>query len=252
MARAPKEWRTDVERMMAAFQKGGASMPQLLDIERDTAQGYWPVEQILASGRAAAAFYAGEVQPDDRRLFPAALARLFAGEDTARKPDGLGTLGVWAFAASRAADVLCAHAGIDAKQISLAGHSRGAKTALWCAAQDTRIHSVLVNDSGCTGAAVSRGKRGENVASINAFFPHWFCPSYARYAWREDEMPFAMWPAARRTRGAIRTRNGSAQGRRVPHGGCLGIRSCRGMRLWRASQSLQRGSDITAGRAAMT
>ena len=57
MARAPKEWRTDVERMMAAFQKGGASMPQLLDIERDTAQGYWPVEQILASGRAAAAFY---------------------------------------------------------------------------------------------------------------------------------------------------------------------------------------------------
>ena len=130
MARAPKEWRTDVERMMAAFQKGGASMPQLLDIERDTAQGYWPVEQILASGRAAAAFYAGEVQPDDRRLFPAALARLFAGEDTARKPDGLGTLGVWAFAASRAADVLCAHAGIDAKKISLAGHSRGAKTAL--------------------------------------------------------------------------------------------------------------------------
>ena len=190
MARAPKEWRTDVERMMAAFQKGGASMPQLLDIERDTAQGYWPVEQILASGRAAAAFYAGEVQPDDRRLFPAALARLFAGEDTARKPDRLGTLGVWAFAASRAADVLCAHAGIDAKKISLAGHSRGAKTALWCAAQDTRIHSVLLNDSGCTGAAVSRGKRGENVASINAFFPHWFCPSYARYAWREDEMPF--------------------------------------------------------------
>ena len=32
MARAPKEWRTDVERMMAAFQKGGASMPQLLDL----------------------------------------------------------------------------------------------------------------------------------------------------------------------------------------------------------------------------
>ena len=265
MARAPKEWRTDVERMMAAFQKGGASMPQLLDIERDTAQGYWPVEQILASGRAAAAFYAGEVRPDDRRLFPAALARLFAGEDTARKPDGLGTLGVWAFAASRAADVLCAHAGLDAKKISLAGHSRGAKTALWCAAQDTRIHSVLVNDSGCTGAAVSRGKRGENVASINAFFrigsvpaTHGMpggkmkCRLTSICCWLLLPRVFAMWPAARRTRGAIRTRNGSAQGRRVPHGGCLGIRSCRGMRLWRASQSLQRGSDITAGRAAMT
>ena len=37
---------------------------------------------------------------------------------------------------------------------------------------------------------MSRGKRGENGASINECFPHWFGPSYARYAWREDEMPF--------------------------------------------------------------
>lgn len=135
MARAPKEWRTDVERMMAAFQKGGASMPQLLDIERDTAQGYWPVEQILASGRAAAAFYAGEVQPDDRRLFPAALARLFAGEDTAREPDGLGTLGVWAFAASRAGRrFVCPCRNRCQKNFSGRALPRGENSAVVCCA----------------------------------------------------------------------------------------------------------------------
>ena len=49
---------------------------------------------------------------------------------------------------------------------------------------------MLVNNSGCTGAAVSRGKEGEIVASINAFFPHWFCPNYAAFSWKEEEMPF--------------------------------------------------------------
>lgn len=190
MACAPKAWWEEAGQMIAAFRKNGAPVPQLLDIEQDVTQGYWPVERIVASGRAAAAFYASEVQPDDCGQFPSRLASLFTATVTERELDGWGALGVWAFAASRAADVLCAHAEVDAGRTSLAGHSRGGKTALWCAAQDTRIRAVFVNNSGCTGAAVSRGKRGENVASINAFFPHWFCPGYAQYAWREDEMPF--------------------------------------------------------------
>lgn len=188
MEQAPREWREETQRMMAGMQGGGA--PQLLDIDRDETQGYWPAAQIVASGRAAAAFYASEAQPDDRNRFPEALAALLTDPDAPRAADGIGTLGVWAFAASRMVDVLCGHARIDADRISVAGHSRGGKTALWCAAQDTRIRGVLVNNSGCTGAALSRGKRGENVASINAFFPHWFCPRYAQYAWRESEMPF--------------------------------------------------------------
>ena len=190
LAAAPAAWREMVQGMMAGMQKGGAPAPQLLDIEKDLNTGYWPVEQILASGRAAAAFYASEVQPDDRARFPGPVASLFCDADAPREDDCWGTLGVWAFAASRAVDVLCAHSSLDAGRIAVAGHSRGGKTALWCAAQDERISAVLVNNSGCSGAAVSRGKAGENVASINAFFPHWFCPNYARYAWREEEMPF--------------------------------------------------------------
>lgn len=187
MAEAPAAWRAETQRMMAGM-RGGA--PQLLDIDKDETQGYWPAAQIAASGRAAAAFYASEAQPDDRERFPEALAALLTEPGAPRAADGIGTLGVWAFAASRMVDVLCGHTRIDAGRISVAGHSRGGKTALWCAAQDTRVRGVLVNNSGCTGAALSRGKRGENVASINALFPHWFCPRYGQYAWREAEMPF--------------------------------------------------------------
>lgn len=72
-------------------------------------------------------------------------------------------------------DLLVKHPGIDPARISVGGFSRGGKAALWCAAQDERVCGVLVNDSGCSGAAVSRGKHGETVGSITAAFPHWFC-----------------------------------------------------------------------------
>lgn len=190
MDQAPAEW---VQQAMAAAKSVSAGEKpgqNLLDIENDERKEYWPVDKIIASGRAAAAFYASEVQADDRTQFPSLFAALFTQESTVPKGERWGTLGIWAFAASRVIDVLCTHDAIDKNRIALAGHSRGAKAALWCAAQDTRIKSVLVNNSGCTGAAVSRGKKGENVASITAMFPHWFCENYAQYAWKENEMPF--------------------------------------------------------------
>lgn len=189
MAAAPPDWRRRTEAMMAGWGRAAAG-PQTLELGSETEQGYWPVARIVTGGRAAAAFYASEVQPDSAAAFPGPLARIFGVYSASRPADGWGTLGIWAFAASCAVDVLCRHPAVDADRIALAGHSRGAKAALWCAAQDERIAAVLVNNSGCTGAALSRGKRGENVASITAFFPHWFCPGYASYAWREEAMPF--------------------------------------------------------------
>lgn len=46
----------------------------------------------------------------------------------------------------------------------MAGHSRGGKTALWCAARDDRFSLAFSNASGCMGAAVLRGKTGEHIA----------------------------------------------------------------------------------------
>ena len=101
-----------------------------------------------------------------------------------------GALMAWAWGFIRTLDAVIQLGLADLSSITYTGLSRGGKTALWSAVQDERISGVLVNNSGCTGAAVSRGKNGEVVASINAFFPHWFCPNYAQYGWREEEMPF--------------------------------------------------------------
>lgn len=187
---APRAWAEETRKMLAAMTRGGNTGPELLDISIEDTQGYWAVNEIIASGRAAAAFYASQAQVDDSARFPSGLSALFLDPEKPREPDGWGTLGVWAFAASCMVDVLVQHPRVDPARISVGGHSRGGKAALWCAAQDIRIRGVLVNNSGCSGAAVSRGKRGEVVASINAFFPHWFCPGYAQFAWKEEEMPF--------------------------------------------------------------
>lgn len=190
LAAAPAAWREDTAKIFGELTKDGMPGPHFLDIARDDHQGYWAVEEIIASGRGAAAFYASQAQLDDGTQFPGRLSALFLDPAQERPADGWGTLGVWAFAASCMVDVLEKHRRVDSGRISLGGHSRGGKAALWCAVQDTRIHAVLVNNSGCSGAAISRGKRGEAVASINAFFPHWFCPNYAAFGWKEEEMPF--------------------------------------------------------------
>ena len=190
LAEAPAPWRESTVKMMREMTQGGTLNPSLLDIHTDEDQGYWPVRTIVHSGRVAACFYASQAQSDAPSSFPESLAALFLDPDLPRPADGWGTLGVWAFAASVMVSVQAEHPRIDPARVSVAGHSRGGKTALWCAAQDPRVHAVLVNNSGCTGAAVSRGKSGEVVASICAMFPHWFCPNYSRYAWHEEEMPF--------------------------------------------------------------
>lgn len=103
--------------------------------------------------------------------------------------DGWGCIGVWAFAASRVVDFLCAWDAVDATRIAICGCSRAGKTALWCSAQDTRIALTISNVSGCTGAAITRGKTGEHIRDITSRFPHWMCDRYATYAEDEEGLP---------------------------------------------------------------
>lgn len=112
---------------------------------------------------------------------------LYRGE---RKESDCGKIAIWSWAASRVMDYCRTLNCLDFSKAAVIGHSRLGKTALLTGMLDERFKFVISNNSGCTGAALSRGKAGEQVERINSEFPFWFAPNYAKYGGREYEMPF--------------------------------------------------------------
>ncbi len=167
----------------------GLGAPVPLDLEKDYDNGHWPVREMMKRGMALVGFYANDVEKDDASVYPSGLAKIF-GTKKERAGSEWGILAVWAFAASCVMDYVQSVAEIDGKRVAVAGHSRCGKAALWCGALDERFAAVMPNGSGCCGAALLRGKTGENLASIQAFFPHWFAPAFKQYRGREGELPF--------------------------------------------------------------
>ncbi len=148
---------------------------------------YCPVEEIVDRGFGLASFCYNDVTRDEDDGFSSGLAALYPEY---RGADGWGKIAMWAYAASRALDALLTLPGVDAARVAVAGHSRLGKTALWCGANDERFALVCSNESGCGGAALSRGKVGENIERITSVFPHWFCGNYRAWAGREAHAPF--------------------------------------------------------------
>jgi dienelactone hydrolase len=158
-----------------------------IDPTRETKSPFWPAEEIVARGYAAAAFYNGDVVRDKHDDFKSGVFAIF--DKSPRPADAWGAIAAWAWGASRVLDYLETDPAIDAKHVAVAGHSRGGKTALWAGAEDTRFAMAVSNDSGSTGAAIARNKTGEHVKEINKGFPHWFNENYKAYADRENELP---------------------------------------------------------------
>lgn len=79
---------------------------------------------------------------------------------------------------------------LDCAKSVVCGHSRLGKTALLTAALDTRFAFGYSNDSGCAGAALFRGKKGEQLDDIYRQFPFWFSESFGQYAGKTDALPF--------------------------------------------------------------
>jgi hypothetical protein len=159
-----------------------------IDPSRQVKSAFWPAEQIVARGYAAAAFYNGDVAPDKYDQFASGVFKVF-DPASGRAPDAWGTIAAWAWGASRAMDYLETDPDLDAKRVAVVGHSRGGKTALWAGAEDERFAMVVSNESGSTGAALARNKQGERIRDINERFPHWFCSNYRRYNDRENQLP---------------------------------------------------------------
>lgn len=145
---------------------------------------YLPMEEIIDRGYAVATVCYNDVTTDDKE--ETGLFRQYPRD----AQTGWGKIGAWAFAASRILDYMLTRSEIDPARVAVTGHSRLGKTALWCGAQDERFSLAISNDSGCSGAAITRNKTGETILDITDRFPFWFCGNYGTWASREAETPF--------------------------------------------------------------
>jgi hypothetical protein len=157
------------------------------DPTRATKSDFWPAEMVIDSGYAIAAFHVSDLAPDNKEKFSDGVLQLYPEQLTA--DNGMRAIGAWAWGASRVMDYFISDPDIDAKKVTVVGHSRGGKASLWAAAQDQRFAACVSNCSGNSGAALSRRKFGERVERINTSFPHWFNNNYKKFNNNEDSLP---------------------------------------------------------------
>jgi len=165
------------------------SREENIDPTRQNRTPFWPAEEIVLRGYTAAAYHISDLAPDDKFHFRKGVIGLFDDLDEAPLPDAWGAVAAWAWGASRAMDYFESDPEIDESRMAVVGHSRGGKAALWCGAKDERFELVISNNSGCTGAALARRKKGERIKRINRKFPHWFSNNYKQYNGQENKLP---------------------------------------------------------------
>jgi hypothetical protein len=160
------------------------------ETSRGSSAGRWPIDRLLERGYGVATFYCGDVEPDHPEGWRKGLrGAVLPSGATAPSDADWGAIGAWAWGLTRAMDALEMHPRIDPKQVSVIGHSRLGKTALWAGAQDTRFALVVSNESGEGGAALARRDFGETILRINTSFPHWFCNRFKSYNQKVASLP---------------------------------------------------------------
>lgn len=148
-----------------------------------------PLQKIIDSGFAILYFDYEAVTNDEFDYADGLSGVLY--ENGERQATDAGKIAMWAWAAQRVMDYAESLKDIlDMNRSVVCGHSRLGKTALLAGATDERFKFVYSNNSGCTGAALSRGKKGEKIPLIYSNNPHWFCDNYVNYVGGTDDMPF--------------------------------------------------------------
>jgi hypothetical protein len=139
-------------------------------------------QQVLAKGWAYAVLIPTSVQADNGAGLKEGIIGL-CNKGQARKPDDWGALRAWAWGASRALDYFETDKSVNAKMVSIDGHSRYGKAALVTMAYDQRFAIGYISSSGAGGAALYRRHWGEeigNVAGTGEY--HWMAGNFIKYA----------------------------------------------------------------------
>ena len=167
--------------------------PVLLHIAfRPAPDKYIPVEEITDRGYALAVVcYESIINDKHFGDFSGGLGRHF-DMTIEREPNEWGKIGMWAYGASIVLDYLLTRDDLDGEHVSVMGHSRLGKTALWAGALDERFFTVISNDSGYGGAASSKKGKGERVRDfIRGGSWDWYCERFKDYVdEKEDEKPY--------------------------------------------------------------
>lgn len=168
-----------------------------LNFESAMPYKYCPLEEVSDRGFSILSFCYKDVTSDNKDFNDGLAKVLLAnGQDT---PSTAGKIMIWAFAAMRVLDYAYTLQGLDYNLCAVVGHSRLGKTALVTGMLDERFKFVFSNNSGCSGAALSRGnsgvvnkkegtlndscyyRYGENISDITTVFPHQFCKKYQSF-----------------------------------------------------------------------
>jgi hypothetical protein len=139
-------------------------------------------QQVLAKGWGYAVLIPTSVQADNGEGLTQGIIGL-CNKGQPRKLDDWGALRAWAWGASRALDYFESDKSVDAKQVSIDGHSRYGKAALVAMAYEPRLAIAYISSSGTGGAKIFRRNFGElleNVAATNEF--HWMAGNFLKYA----------------------------------------------------------------------
>lgn len=155
----------------------------------------WQIGTLLDNDFAVALFHYTDAEGDKAKdnFKSSMLHRHFyrKGQDYPL-PNEWGAVACWAWTASRALDAMEELAAdvVKSDEVSVMGHSRLGKTALWAGATDKRFCAVVAVNSGCCGAALSRRCFGETLECVNEFSYHWFCGNFRQFSHRENYLPF--------------------------------------------------------------
>lgn len=160
----------------------GLREPIDVPVQRASKAHRWPLASIVQRGYAVVTACYLQLGPDSPAFLSEGILPMLQPNRAPTDDDhDYGAIAVWAWYLSRIVDAIHGGhiSGLAESPIAVVGHSRLGKTALWAAALDRRFAAVISNNSGCMGAALSRGI-GETPELLARIRPYWFTSQFAQ------------------------------------------------------------------------